>query len=71
MTKANWSTNPREVSYETGPDGTFELEAPLLDDGAKQGVLQFTMSAERHLRVKWVAEPDAVGLAGFEAWSQE
>jgi hypothetical protein len=71
MAKAQWTTNPREVTFTTGDDGTFVLEAPLYDDRVRQGTLRFVMSAGRHLRVEWLAEPGAEGLAGFEAWSKE
>lgn len=71
MPKAQWTTNPREVTSGTGTDGTFRLRAPLLDGGILQGYLVMEITEDRELVFTWEAEPNAEGLTDFRAWSKE
>lgn len=68
MPKAQWSTKANEIqSSVTG--GTFLISVPLYDNGAKQGRLIVEMNDDRELTFTWNAEPGAVGLSDFRAWS--
>lgn len=68
MTKAKWTTVPRDIVAATQADGSFKLSAPLLDNGVKQLTLTLTVTADREVRVLVNGEPGAT-LTGFQAWS--
>lgn len=57
MARAKWTTDPRQVSYATGTDGSFVLSIPLLDNGVKQGVMTWRMTADRQMSVVWEQAP--------------
>lgn len=67
---AKWTTTNAEVTMTQKADGSFEGSVPLNADGVRQGMFYFTMSANRALRIEWVAEPNAPGLTDFQAWSK-
>jgi hypothetical protein len=69
--KAQWTTNPREVTATVSPDGTLTASVPLYDDGVKAATLRFTITADRALTVLCENEPGSAGLTGFTAWSKE
>jgi hypothetical protein len=71
VAKAQWTTNPREVTAGTDADGTFTASIPLLDNGTKAATLRFTITADRALTVLVENEPGSAGLTGFTAWSKE
>jgi hypothetical protein len=71
MPKAQWSTNPREVTAGTDADGTFSASLPLYDGKTKAATLRFTITADRALEVVVDNEPGSAGLTGFAAWSRE
>jgi hypothetical protein len=72
MAKAMWSTKATEIkaSRDTAT-GTFSAAVPLYDNGVKQGTLTIAMTEDRVLRFLWDAEPGAVGLSSFSAWSTQ
>lgn len=68
MAKAKWTTKPNEASFAPRADGGFAASVPLYDNGAKQGNLEFTMTADRALSILWREAPGAIGLSNFQAW---
>lgn len=70
MAPAKWSIDRRLVTASVDATGKADVTVPLLDNGVKLGTLAFTLTADRHLRVEWRAEPDASPLAGFQAWER-
>lgn len=71
MPKAQWTTDPRQITTNVTPEGTFELSAPLLDNKVKAGTFRFQITANRELTVVWEDEPGAVGMTDFRAWMKE
>lgn len=70
MAKAQWTTKANEIQS-TVTGGTFFIRVPLYDNGALQGRLTIEMSDDRELVFTWDAEPGAVGLSDFRAWSTQ
>jgi len=64
---ADWSLAVRRRNVDD--DGTAVIVAELADAGDVQGNLTVTMTASRHLTIRWDPVEGAPPLTGFEAWS--
>lgn len=66
--RARWSVNTKTLTAATAADGTFTLQAEVLDGGTAAITVTLTISADRAARLLVHGQPGAQ-LAGFEAWS--
>jgi hypothetical protein len=68
MARATWILDPRSVKATTGPDGTFELRATLLDGATPQVTVTVRVSADRALTLLVQGWP-GMTLSDFRAWA--
>lgn len=68
MPRAAWTLTLGKRSVNSA--GTVQIQATLLDKGAKQADLIISVTPERVLTVTWANEPGTDGLSFFQAWEK-